>query len=52
MRNCNLVAEVVLDSVGEHEVTVGKTLHEGRCAETVGAVVGEVALANREETLD
>ena len=46
--NGDLVAEVVLNGVGQHEVTVGKTLHEGGSTEAVCAVVGEVALADGE----
>ena len=34
------------DSDGNHEVTVGQTLHEGRSAETVSTVVGEVGLTD------
>ena len=48
----DLVGKVVLHCVGEHEVTVGQTLHEGGGAEAVRAVVGEVALADGEEALD
>ena len=29
VRHLDLIAEVVLHGVGEHEVTVGETLHEG-----------------------
>ncbi|CAB4940601.1 unannotated protein [freshwater metagenome] len=36
--------EVVAHCVGSHEVAVGQTLHERRCAETVGTVIGEVGL--------
>ena len=50
--NLDLVAEVVLDSVGEHEVTIGKTLHERRSTETVSTVVREVSLTDSEETGD
>ena len=49
--NGDLVAEVVLNGVGQHEVTVGQALHEGGCAEAVCTVVGEVALADGEEAL-
>ena len=52
VRNCDLVAEIVLDSVGKHEIAVGETLHKGGSAKTVCAVVGEVALADCEKTLD
>ena len=52
MRNSDLVAEIVLDGIGKHEVTVGKTLHEGGSTETVGTVIGEVTLADGEEALD
>ncbi len=48
----DLVAQIVLHGVGHNEVSVGQTLHECRCTETVGTVVGEVALADGEETLD
>ena len=50
--NLDLVAEVVLDSVGKHEVTISKTLHEGRSTETVSTVVREVGLTDSEETGD
>ena len=52
LRGLDLVREVVADGVGQHEVTVGKTLHQGRCAEAVGAVVREVGLADGVETRD
>ena len=51
MRNSDLVAEIVLDSIGKHEVSVGKTLHKSGCAETVGTVIREVALTDGKETL-
>ena len=47
--NSDLVRQVVLDSVRQNEVTVGETLHEGRCAEAVSTVVGEVAFAYCEQ---
>ena len=34
-----LVSQIVLDGVGQHEVTVSQTLHKGRSAQTVGTVV-------------
>ena len=48
----DLVGQIVLDGVGEHEVTIGKTLHEGRSTEAVGTVVGEVTFTDGEQTLD
>ena len=47
----DLVAQVVLDGVRQHEVSVGQTLHQCRCSQAVSAVVTEVALTNGEETL-
>ncbi len=44
-----LVCEVVLYGVRQYEVSVGEALHESRCAEAVGSVVGEVALADGKE---
>ena len=41
--------QVVADGVGQHEVAVGEALHEGRGAEAVRAVVGEVGFAADEE---
>ena len=46
------VREVVADRVGQHEVAVGQTLHERGRAEPVGAVVGEVGLADDEQAGD
>ena len=43
----NLVGQVVAYRIRQHEITVGQTLHQGRSAQAVGAVVGEVALADR-----
>ena len=51
-RHANLVAEVVLDGVRQYEISVGQTLHQCRSAQTVGSVVGEVGLADAEQTLD
>ena len=48
----NLVAQVVLDGVRQHKVTIGQTLHQCRSTQTVGAVVAEVALTDSEQTLD
>ena len=39
-----LRGQVVADGVRDDEVAVGETLHEGRCAEAVRTVVGEVRL--------
>ncbi len=50
LRSLDLVREVVADGVGQYEVAVGKTLHQGRSAQTVGAVVGEVGFADGVET--
>ena len=50
--NLDLVAEVVLNSVGEHEVTVGQALHEGRGTEAVGTVVREVGLTDGKQAGD
>ncbi len=44
--------QVVADGVRQHEVAVGKALHEGGGAEAVGPVVGEVGLARGEEAGD
>ena len=52
VRHRDLVAKIVLDGIGKHEVTVGKTLHEGRSTEAVCAVVREVTFTDSEETLD
>ena len=51
-RNLDLVGQVILNGIGEYEVSVGEALHERRGAETVGTVVGEVSLADAEETRD
>ena len=45
-----LVGEIVLDGVWQYEVSVGKTLHEGRSTETVCSVVREVTLTDSEQT--
>ena len=41
--------EVVADRVRQHEVAVGEALHQRRRAEPVGAVIGEVRLAEHEQ---
>ena len=51
-RYADLVGEVVLDGVRQYEVAVSKTLHECGSTEAVGTVVGEVRLADAEETFD
>ena len=38
--------QIIADGIGQYEVTVGQSLHEGRCTEAVGTVVGEVGLAD------
>jgi len=42
-------AEIVRHRVGRHEIAVGKTLHQRAGAEAVGAVIGEVRLAEHEQ---
>ena len=44
--------EVVADGVREDEVAVGQALHQRAGAEPVGAVVGEVGLADHEQARD
>ncbi len=44
--------QVVVDGGRQHEVAVGQALHQGAGAEPVGAVVGEVGLADREQARD
>ena len=44
--------EVVADRGGQHEVAVGEPLHERAGAEAVGAVVGEVRLAEHVQAGD
>ena len=44
-----VAGEVVVEGGGEDEVAVGQALHERGRAEPVGAVVGEVGLADREQ---
>ena len=48
----DLVGEVVLEGVGEDEVSVGQTLHQGAGTESVGTVVAEVGFASGEEAGD
>ena len=52
LRPDSLVSKIVLDGVRKNEVTVSKTLHEGRSTETVSTMVREVTLADSEETSD
>ena len=46
------VRQVVADRVGDDEVAVGQALHQRARAEAVGAVVGEVGLAEDEQARD
>ncbi len=48
----NLIAQVVLHGIRNDEVAIAQTLHQCGCTETVGTVVGEVALAQGKQTLD
>ena len=48
----DLVGKIVLNRVGQHEISVGQPLHEGRSTEAVGTVVGEVALTDGEKAID
>ncbi len=52
LRPHSLIGQVVLNGVGQHEVAVGQTLHQGRSTQTVGTVVGEVALTDSEQAGD
>ena len=47
-----LAGQVVTDGVRQDEVAVGQTLHQGRSAEAVAAVVGEVGFADGVEAGD
>lgn len=47
-----VAGEVVVDGGRQHEVAVGEALHQGRGAQPVRAVVGEVGLADREQAGD
>ncbi len=51
-RLAQVAREVVADRVRDHEVAVGEPLHQRARAEAVGAVVGEVRLAERVEPGD
>ena len=44
--------EIVADSIGNDEVAVGQTLHEGAGTETVGAMIGEIGFAENEQAGD
>ena len=46
----DLVGQIVLNRVGEHEISVGQALHQRRGTEAIGSVVGEVGLADGEES--
>ncbi len=48
----NLVSQIVLDRVGQYEVTVSETLHQSRSTEAVSTVVGEVSFTDSEEARD
>ena len=50
--NGDLVGEIVLDRVGQHEVSIGQSLHESRSAEAVGTVIGEVTFTDGEQTIN
>ncbi len=51
-RLLRVAGEVVGQRRREHEVAVGQALHQRRGAQAVGAVVGEVGLADREQARD
>ena len=42
--------KAIADGVGQHEVTIGETLHQRTRPESVGAVIREVCLARRVQT--
>ena len=50
--NSDLVGEIVLDRVGQHEVSIGQSLHKSRSAEAVGTVIGEVTFTDGEQTIN
>ena len=49
-RHLNLVGQIVLDRVGQYEVTVCQTLHQRRCTQAVRTVIVEVSLTDSEQT--
>ncbi len=44
--------EIVADGIRNNEVAIGKTLHKGAGAETVGTVIGEIGFTEDEESGD
>ena len=44
--------QIVADRVGKDEVAVGQSLHQRARAEPVGAVIGEIGFADREQSGD
>ena len=50
--NCNLVGQIVLNSVRQYKVTVSQTLHQCGSTEAVCTVVREVTFTDSEQTLD
>ena len=45
-----LVCQVVLYCIGQYEISIRQSLHEGRCTESVCAMVREVALSDGKES--
>src|SRR5574344_69490 len=50
--NSNLVAQIILDSIRNNEISVSQSLHQSRSTKAVSTMIGEVALAKRKQSLD
>ena len=40
-----LLAQIITDGVGQHKVSIGKTLHKSRCTQAIGPVIRKIGLA-------
>ena len=52
LAHINLVSQIVLHSIRQHKIAVGQSLHQCRCTQTVGTMVGEVGFTGGKETRD
>ncbi len=46
----DFVCQIITDGVGQYEITICQSLHEGRCTQTVGTVVREVGFSDGIQT--
>ena len=46
------LGQVLANGIGQHKVTIGQTLHEGTCPQSIGTMIRKVGLSNHKQSWD